>query len=105
MERFFFWKNIIKYDINEEMHNQKKYNLFLEENDVLKNIRIKDIVKAQLNTNIYNMITFEINSSLMNKIINYFSNYYKLQKSVIESFNKIINNYKNRKIELKEKKN
>ena len=40
----------------------------------------------------------------MNKIINYFSNYYKLQKSIIESFNKIINNYKNRRIELKEKK-
>ena len=101
---FYFWENLIKYDINEEMHNQKKYNLFLEENDVLKNVRIKDIVKAQLNTNIYNMITFEINSTLMNKIINYFSNYYKLQKSVIESFNKIINSYKNRKIELKEKK-
>jgi hypothetical protein len=101
---YYFWESLIKYDIIEEMHNQKKYNLFLEENDVLKNLRIKDIVKSQLNTNIYNMITLEVNTSLMNKIINYFSNYYKLQKNVIESLNKIINNYKSRKIELKEKK-
>ena len=101
---YYFWESLIKYDIIEEMHNQKKYNLFLEENDVLKNLRIKDIVKSQLNTNIYNMITLEVNTSLMNKILNYFSNYYKLQKNVIESLNKIINNYKSKKIELKEKK-
>ena len=101
---YYFWESLIKYDIIEEMHNQKKYNLFLEENDVLKNLRIKDIVKSQLNTNIYNMITLEVNTSLMNKIINYFSNYYKLQKNVIESLNKIINNYKSKRIELKEKK-
>ena len=101
---YYFWESLIKYDIIEEMHNQKKYNLYLEENDVLKNLRIKDIVKSQLNTNIYNMITLEVNTSLMNKILNYFSNYYKLQKNVIESLNKIINNYKSKKIELKEKK-
>ena len=73
-----FWESLVKHDIVEEMHNQKKYNLYLEENEVLKNVRIKDIVKAQLNTNIYNMNTFEVNTSLMNKIINNFSNYYNL---------------------------
>ena len=99
-----FWENLIKYDIVEEMHNQKKYNLYLEEDDVLKKVRIKDIVKSQLNTNIYNMITFEVSTSLMNKIINNFSNHYKLQKSAIESFNQIINNCKSKRIELKEKK-
>lgn len=101
---FFFWENLIRYDIIEEMHEQKKYNLFLEENDILKNVKIKDIVKNQLNTNIYNMITFEANYSIMNKIIIYFSNNYRLQKNVIESLNKIINKYKNKRIELKEKK-
>ena len=99
-----FWENLIKYDILEEMHNQKKYNLYLEENDVLKGVRIKDIVKLQLNTELYNMISFELNASIMNKVVNYFSNYYKLQKHAIESLNKIINNYKCKRIELKEKK-
>ncbi len=103
-KEFNFWENLIKYDIVEEMHNQKKYNLYTEENDLLKNIRIKDIVKAQINSNIYNMISFEVNSSLINKIINYFSNFYNLQKSVIDSLNQIINNSRSKRIELKEKK-
>ena len=103
-KEFNFWENLIKYDIVEEMHNQKKYNLYTEENDLLKNIRIKDIVKAQINSNIYNMISFEVNTSLINKIINYFSNFYNLQKSVIDSLNQIINNSRSKRIELKEKK-
>ena len=100
-----FWENLIKYDIIEEMHNQKKYNLYLEENDVLKNVRIKDIVKNQLSIQLYNMISFELNASLMNKVLIFFSSYYKLQKNALDSLNKIINNYKSKRIELKEKKN
>ena len=100
-----FWENLIKYDIIEEMHNQKKYNLYLEENDVLKNVRIKDITKNQLATHLNNMISFELNASLMNKVLNYFSNNYNLQKHALEYLNKIINNYKCKRIELKEKQN
>ena len=99
-----FWESLVKHDIVEEMHNQKKYSLYMEENEVLKNVRIKDIVKAQLNTNIYNMNTFEVNTSLMIKIINNFSNYYNLSKIVVESFDQVINNCKSKRIELKEKK-
>ena len=103
-KNFNFWENMIKYDIVEEMHNQKKYNLYLEEDEVLKNVRIKNIVKKQLNINLYNMITFETSPSLMNKIINHFSNFYKLNKNAIESLNVIINNYKSIRIEIKERK-
>ena len=88
-----FWENLIKYDINEEMHNQKKYYIYSEENDLLTNIRIKDIIKKQVSSNLYNMNLFEINSSLMFKIINYFSNYYELQSSVVEFLNNIVKNY------------
>ena len=88
-----FWENHIKYDINEEMHNQKKYSLYSEENDILRNIRIKDVIKKQVSTNLYNMNLFEINSSLMFKIINYFANYYELQSSVVEYLNNIVKNY------------
>ena len=88
-----FWENLIKYDINEEMHNQKKYYLYIEENDILQNIRIKDIIKSQLSNNLYNMNLFEVNSSLMFKIINYFSNFYELQPTVVENLNNIVKNY------------
>ena len=88
-----FWENLIKYDINEEMHNQKKYNLFSEENDILYNIRIKDIVKGQISINLYNMNLFEVNTSLMFKIINNFCNYYELQSNIVDYFNNIVKNY------------
>ena len=101
---FNFWESLIKYDIVEEIHNQKKYSLFLEENDILKNIRIKDTVKAQIGSNLYNMISFEVNSSLMNKIINYFSNFYKLPKNTVDYLNDIINNSKTKKIVINDKK-
>ena len=97
-----FWENLIKYDINEEMHNQKKYYLYSQENDLLKNLRIKDIIKSQVSTNLYNMNLFEINSSLMFKIINYFSNYYELKSSAIDFLNNIVKNYQ---IDQKEKTN
>ena len=103
-KEFKFWENKIKYDIIEEMLNQKKCNLFIDENDALKIVRIKGIVEKQLNSNLYNMISFEVNTSLMSRIINYFSNFYNLEKHTIESLNKIINNYKSNKIELKERK-
>ena len=97
-----FWENLIKYDINEEMHNQKKYYIYSEENDLLTNIRIKDIIKKQVSSNLYNMNLFEINSSLMFKIINYFSNYYELQSSVVEFLNNIVKNYQ---IDINQKSN
>ena len=97
-----FWENLIKYDINEEMHNQKKYSLYSEENDILRNMRIKDVIKRQVSTNLYNMNLFDINSSLMFKIINYFSNYYELQSSVVEYLNNIVKNYQ---IDITEKPN
>ena len=97
-----FWENLIKFDINEEMHNQKKYYLYSEENDILKNIRIKEIIKKQVSSNLYNMNIFDINSSLMFKIINYFSNYYELQSSAVEFLNNIVKNYQ---IDINQKSN
>ena len=88
-----FWESIIKYDINEEMHNQKKYYLYSEENDILYNIRIKDIIKAQIASDLYNMNLFEVHSGLMVNIINNFSQYYELQSSIVDYLNNIVKNY------------
>ena len=92
-KKYEIWKGLIKYSINEEMHNQKKYNLFSEENDILYNIRIKDIIKGQISINLYNMNLFEVNTSLMFKIINNFCNYYELQSNIVDYFNNIVKNY------------
>ena len=99
---FNFWENLIRYDIIEEMHNQKKNYLFSDESDILNNIRIKSIVKSKLSTNLYNMISFDVNHSLMNEIVNYFGNFYKLQQYAIKNLKNIIN--KNKNIEIKRKR-
>jgi hypothetical protein len=43
------WKNAIKYSINEEMHNQKNFNIYTEEDFNIKKKRINNIVKFQIN--------------------------------------------------------
>ena len=45
---FDFWKNLIQYEINEEMIKQKKYNMLNKENDEYKLKRIQLIVKSNL---------------------------------------------------------
>ena len=95
-KNFNFWKEIIRYDIIDEMHIQKNNYLYSNENDILKNIRIKNIVKAKISSNFYFMSCFGANISMMSKILNYFNEYYHLQQCALDSLNNMIVNYKNK---------
>jgi hypothetical protein len=87
------WKNAIKYSINEEMHNQKNFNIYTEEDFNIKKKRINNIVKFQINYYIYNMIIyFEVKKSYINDIISEFKIYYDLSEDIVETFNNIIEN-------------
>ena len=87
------WKNAIKYSINEEMHNQKNFNIYTEEDFNIKKKRIDNIVKFQINYYIYNMIIyFEVKKSYINDIISEFKIYYDLSEDIVETFNNIIEN-------------
>ena len=82
------WKNAIKYSINEEMHNQKNFNIYTEEDFNIKKKRINNIVKFQINYYIYNMIIyFEVKKSYINDIISEFKIYYDLSEDIVETFN------------------
>ena len=87
------WKNAIKYSINEEMHNQKNFNRYTEDDFNIKKKRIDNIVKFQINYYIYNMIIyFEVKKSYINDIISEFKIYYDLSEDIVETFNNIIEN-------------
>ena len=87
------WKNAIKYSINEEMHNQKNFNIYTEEDFNIKKKRINNIVKFQINYYLYNMIIyFEVKKSYINDIISEFKIYYDLSEDIVETFNNIIEN-------------
>ena len=94
-KNFNFWKNLIQYEINEEMTKQKKYNIFNKENEEYKLKRIHLIVKSQLNTYLFNMISFGVDNMIMNDIILYFTNNYFLDENIVDSLNNIIKNYAN----------
>ena len=92
-KRYEIWKGIIKYSINEEMHNQKNFNRYNEENIENKKQRINNIVKFQISSYLNNMIYFDIKNNIIDDIISEFKYYYDLDPNIIEEFNKIIQNY------------
>ena len=102
-KKYEFWKDMIEYEINEEMIKQKKYNMFSKLNDENKLKRIQSIVKSKLNTYLFNMISFCGNNIIMNDIIIFFKNYYFLDKNIVDSLNNIIKNYLENKINDKKK--
>ena len=91
-KKYEIWKGVVKYSINEEMHNQKNFNRYSKEDLDNKKQRINNITKFQISSYLYNMISFDIKKSIMNDIISEFKNYYDLNKDIVDEFNKIIDN-------------
>jgi hypothetical protein len=71
--------------------------MFNRENEDYKLKRIHLIAKSQLNTYLFNMISFGADNMMMNDIILYFRNYYFLEQNIVDSLNNIIKNYSNNK--------
>jgi hypothetical protein len=90
-----FWKELIKYDIVEEMFNQKSFNLFSEKNeDEEKNKeKIKDIVVSKINIFLNYMIDLQCKFSFMKQIIQEFKDYYELNEDNVSKFITKINEY------------
>ena len=97
------WKGIIKYSINEEMHNQKNFSIYSKEDFLAKKERIINIVKFQLNTYLYNMLNFDIKKNIITDIIQEFQIYYDLSQNIVDSLNKIIDKNNNNMIYNEEK--
>jgi len=95
-KKYEIWKGIIKHSINEEMHNQKNFNIYSKEDFTTKKERINNIVKFQLNTYLYNMLSFDVKKNFITQIIEEFKNYYDLPENIIDSLNKIIEDNENK---------
>ena len=95
--KYEFWKELIKYNIIEEMYNQKKYNLFSnkKEDEEKNKTRIKEIAVSKINLHINYMIDFKCKCSFMKQIIQEFKDYYDLSDEEIKKINDKINEYSN----------
>ena len=100
-----FWKELIKYNIIEEMFYQKSYDLFpsQKEDEEKDRKRINDIVISKLNIYLNYMIDFKCKYDFMKQIIQEFKDYYELGEDDIEKFMTKINEYNKSNQEEKEK--
>ena len=93
--KYEFWKELVKYNIIEEMYNQKKYNLFSDkkEDEEKNKTRIKEIVISKINLHINYMIDFKCKRSFMKQILQEFKEYYDLSDEDIKKISDKINEY------------
>ena len=100
--KYEFWKELIKYNIIEEMYNQKKYNLFSnkKEDEEKNKQRIKEIVISKINLHINYMIDFNCKFSFMKQIFQEFKEYYELSDEELKKIEDKINKYNDKDSEL-----
>ncbi len=93
--KYEFWKELVKYNIIEDMYNQKKYNLFSDkkEDEEKNKTRIKEIVISKINLHINYMIDFKCKCSFMKQILQEFKEYYDLSDEDTKKISDKINEY------------
>ena len=87
-----FWKELIKYDIIEQMHLEKNDKID-NKNEI--NIKISQIVISKLNIYINYMINFYCRPNCIRPIMETFNDYYHLDEKIIKDINKKIDDYEN----------
>ena len=87
-----FWKELIKYDIIEQMDLEKNDKINNKNDD---NIKANQIVINKLNLYINYMINFYCRSNCIRQIIETFNDYYHLDEKNIKNINKKIDEYEN----------
>lgn len=96
-----FWKELIKYNIIEEIHNKKILYLSLNEEEKKKNenmCKINDIVLNKLKIFTNNMIKFCCKTKFVRQIIEEFKEFYQLNGKEIEELNKKLDEYENEQL-------
>jgi len=87
-----FWKELIKYDIIEQIDLEKNDKIN-NKND--NNIKTNQIVINKLNLYINYMINFYCRPNCIRQIIETFNDYYRLDEKNIKNINKKIDEYEN----------
>ena len=90
LKNYEFWKELIKYEIIEEIYNQKLSNL---KNKKDEKININKIVVNKLNIYLTQMVKFCCRSNYMRQILETFKDYYKLDEIIIKELNNQIDEY------------
>ena len=90
LKNYEFWNELIKYEIIEEIYNQKMTNLI---NKKEEKINTNEIVLNKLNIYINNMIKFYCRPNYMRQILEEFKDYYNLDEIIMKELNNQIDEY------------
>jgi hypothetical protein len=88
-----FWEGIIRYSINEEIHNQRALHTYQLESPDDKNMRIQSVAFGQLLSFSYNMLSFLISKEKVRETINNFCKIYKIHEDMAAIVLKNVDNY------------
>ena len=77
-----FWENIIEFSIKNKINNPKEYLVFLEEDEVKREERVKNSVNSELITFSYNMKLFKVPLKERKEIIDIFIQKYGIKDNL-----------------------
>jgi hypothetical protein len=88
-----FWEGIIKYSINEEIHNHRSFHNYYNESQSEKQMRLQSIGFGQLLSFSFNMLSFEIGKEKVRDLIKNFSKLYKIPDEMSIQIIKSVDEY------------
>jgi hypothetical protein len=88
-----FWEGIIRYSINEEIHNQRALHTYHSESPDDKQMRIQSVAFGQLLSFSFNMLSFLIPKEKVRETINNFCKIYKIQEDMAAQILKSVDDY------------
>ena len=89
-----FWKELIKYDIIEELHKEKNIKIINQKNEKI-NININQIALNQINIYLNHMINFCCKPNIIKQIFETFNDFYHFDEIHIKEIQKRLDDYEN----------
>ena len=89
-----FWKELIKYDIIEELHKEKNIKIINQKNEKI-NININQIALNQINIYLKHMINFCCKPNIIKQIFETFNDFYHFDEIHIKEIQKRLDDYEN----------
>jgi hypothetical protein len=88
-----FWEGIIRYSINEELHNQRALHTYHSESADDKLMRMQSVAFGQLLSFSFNMLSFMIPKEKVRETIHNFCKIYKIQEDMAFQILKSVEEY------------
>ncbi len=88
-----FWEGILKYSINEDIHNQRALHTYFSENLEEKQFRIQSVAFGQVLSFSLNMLSFQIPKERVKETVLNFCKIYKINEDMLNQLLRSVDDY------------